>query len=83
MTIDLVRDNAGNVWVPLYTATGEIDKGETTNLRINMSIKNLLEEAYHYENACGLVINPFGRAVSLLKEIVKIVLDYYEDRNKE
>lgn len=83
MTIDLVRDNAGNVWVPLYTDNGEIDKGETTNLRINMSIKNLLEEAYHYENACGLVINPFGKAVSLPKEIVKIVLDYYEDRNRE
>lgn len=79
LTIDKIKDPDGNIWVPLYTDNDEIDKGNTPNIRVNMSIEVLLEEAVSYEESKGVVINPFGEPVTIPKEIVKLLLDEYRD----
>lgn len=75
MTIDKIMDKDGNIFVPLYTDEEEVNRGQTTNLRVNLSIRTILEEAVSYEKSCGLVINPFGESVIIPKEGIRMVLD--------
>lgn len=78
LTIDKMQDADGNIWVPLYTDEDELNKGNTPNIRINMSILTLIQEACQYDKSMGLVINPFGESFTIPKDILKIVLDVYE-----
>lgn len=82
LTIDKIKDSDGNIWVPLYTDNDEIDKGNTPNIRINMAIEVLLDEAVRYEASQGLVINPFGDTITIPKEIVKLLLEEYRNQEK-
>ena len=75
MIIDKIMDKDGNIFVPLYTDEEEVNRGQTTNLRVNLSIRTILEEAVSYEKSCGLVINPFGESVIIPKEGIRMVLD--------
>lgn len=79
LTIDKMQDAQGKIWTPLYTDEDEMNKGNTTNLRINLSILSIIREAYYYEESMGLVINPFGQFVTIPKEVLKIVLDMVAD----
>lgn len=78
LTIDKMQDADGNIWVPLYTDEDELNKGNTPNIRINMSILILIQEACQYDKSMGLVINPFGEPFTIPKDILKIVLEVYE-----
>ncbi len=82
MTIDRIKDKDGKIWIPLYTDEEEIAKGATPPITVNLDIAVVIEEAYYNGESCGLVINPFGQALTLPKDILKLVLDYYEE-NKE
>lgn len=75
LTIDKMQDAQGNIWTPLYTDDEEVNKGETTNICINVSILEILREAFNYEKSQGLVINPFGQAITIPKEVLGIVLE--------
>lgn len=79
LTIDKMRDMEGNIWTPLYTDDNEVDKGDTPYIRVNMSIMTIIKEAYYYEKSKGLVINPFGQAFTIPKEILKLMIDTVED----
>lgn len=83
LTIDKMQDSQGNIWTPLYTDEDEINKGNTPNIRINLSILSIIQEAYNYEKSMGLVINPFGQAVTIPKDVLKILLDMYESESVE
>lgn len=74
LIIDMVKDSAGNIWTPLYTDYEEIDKGNTPPIRVNMSIRSLIQEAYSYEKSSGLVINPFGQSFTIPREILEVLL---------
>lgn len=78
LTIDKMQDTEGNIWTPLYTDEEELNKGNTTNIRINLSILTIIQEAYYYEKSKGLVINPFGQCVTIPKDILKIIIDMCE-----
>jgi len=78
LTIDKMQDAQGNIWTPLYTDDDEVNKGETPNIRMNISILAIIQEAYYYEESKGLVINPFGQALTIPKDILKILLDACE-----
>jgi len=77
LTIDKMQDAQGNIWTPLYTDEDEINKGDTPNIRINLSILAIIQEAYYYEKSTGLVINPFGQSLTIPKDVLKILLDMY------
>ncbi len=79
LTIDKMQDSEGNLWTPLFTDEEELNKGDAANIRMNLDIASIIEEAYSYEKSMGLVINPFGHSLTLTKELLKIVLDLYEN----
>lgn len=83
LTIDKMQDSQGNIWTPLYTDEDEISKGVTPNIQINLSILAIIQEACNYEKSQGLVINPFGQALTIPKEVLQIVLDSYQNAQDE
>lgn len=50
------------------------NKQPTTNIRVNMSIYDVLASGLHSDRAEGVVINPFCNPVILPKEILQIVV---------
>ena len=78
LTIDKLINEHGDIWVPLYTDEEEINKGETSNIRINMDLLTVIEEAVCYEKSNGLIINPFGKRMVIPKKYLQILL--LEDR---
>lgn len=81
LVINKLQDGEGNVWVPLFTDDDEINEAARTNVQINMSILKILQEVYLYEKSNGLIINPFGNAMAVPKEVLKILIDSYEEKN--
>ena len=46
-----------------------------------MPIVNILKSAYYGEGVEGLVINPFGKALTVPQNILKLVVEKYEEIN--
>ena len=79
LQIDTVGNGNGKEWIPLYTDEEEINKGQTSNIHINMAISDIVKSAYYSERAEGLIINPFGVALTMPKDILKIVVEKYDE----
>lgn len=81
---DTMSDNDGNEWFPLFTDDEELNRQPTTNIIINHPIRIILEDGLKSDRVKGVVINPFGQAMTLPKEILKILFDKMEEcENKE
>lgn len=79
LRIETVSTGKGQEWIPLYTDEEEINRQPTANVHINMPIANIIKSAYSDENVEGLVINPFGKALTMPKNILKLVVEKYEE----
>ena len=79
LRIDTVSTGDGIEWIPLYTDEEEINKQPTANVHINMPIANIIKGAYYGEGIEGLVINPFGKALTVPKNILKLVVEKYDE----
>lgn len=77
-TIDSIQDGQGKLWIPLFTDEEEIDKGQMSNIRMNLDILDMFNSTIKNEHVQGMVINPFGQYLVLPKDIVKIILKLYE-----
>lgn len=75
---DTMKDGEGNEWFPLFTDDEELNKQHTTNLIINHPIRIILEDGLKSDRVKGVVINPFGQAMTLTKEILKVLFENYE-----
>ena len=71
---DTVQNQEGELWVPLFTDMEELNKKPTTNININSPIRKIIEEGVYNEKVCGIVINPFGDAMPIPRELLKCVL---------
>ena len=60
--------------IPLYTDEEEINKQPTANIHVNMPIYDVVASGIHSDRADGIVINPFGLALVVPKEILEIVV---------
>ena len=78
LRLDKVGRGDGVEWIPLYTDEEELSKQPTTNLTMNVSIESILYNGLS-ENVAGIVINPFGIALTVPKEILNIVIRRYEE----
>lgn len=74
LKIDTVSNGDGKEWIPLYTDEEELHKQPTANIRVNMQIHDVLASGLYSDRAEGIVINPFGLALLIPKEILKIVV---------
>ena len=79
LQIDTVGNGNGKEWIPLYTDEEEINKQQTANIHINMAITDIIKSAYYSERAEGLIINPFGAALTMPKDILKLIVDKYDE----
>lgn len=79
LRIDTVGNGNGKEWIPLYTDEEEISKGQTANIHINMSITDIVKSAYYSDRAEGLIINPFGAALTMPKDILKLIVEKYDE----
>ena len=78
LRIDKVTNGDGVEWIPIYTDDDEMNAMPTTNVTINMPIYNVLKAGLN-EDVEGIVINPFGLALAIPKDVLKIVVDRYEE----
>ncbi len=81
LRIDTVGNGNGQEWIPLFTNEEEMNKQPMANIRINMPITDVLKSAYYSEDVKGLVINPFGKALTMPKNILKLVVEKYDEIN--
>ena len=81
--VDVVVDDDGNEWFPLYTDDDELGQGVTSGIVMNAPIKVILENAFNSDRVQGVVINPFSEKMILSKQAVEIILAKWEDDEKE
>ena len=77
LRIDTVSNKEGVDWIPLYTDHDEIHSQSSVGITMNVPIYRVLKCGLA-DDVEGIVINPFGLALSMPKAILKIVVAKYE-----
>lgn len=80
LNIAELGDSDGNKWFPLFTDMEELDKQPGADITINYPIRVILEAGLNSENIKGVIINPFGERFVLTKELIKLVMDIYDEQ---
>lgn len=68
-------DDEGRRWLPLYTDLEEALKAENQEFTCEISMRDLVEEAFERGDIEGIVINPYSDKVELDKRELDYVLD--------
>ena len=74
LVIDVVREDSGREWIPLFTDRDELGRGKQKGLCVNRSIQEILSYGLYDAKISGVVINPFGKPVVLNKELIEALL---------
>ncbi len=82
LKMETVTDDQGNEWVGVFTSSQEMSKGSAGNVQMSQSIHQILKLALSWEDVEGIVINPFGTFIQLQKEMVKDILDAFDNQIK-
>lgn len=83
LKLDTMQDGEGKLWLPLFLNRDELNKGNTANVIMPTLIFDILNFGYNWEDIEGVVINPFGRAFTLTKDILKVFLNSFNEWAKE
>lgn len=78
LVIDVMNDDKGQMWLPVFTDDQELCKGKTANVHMEYPLENIVRAALARGDVAGLVINPFGQAFSLPKDFVETFLEDYD-----
>ena len=78
LRMDTMMDGEGGLWLPLFLNNRELSKGQTANITMPVPIMDVLKFGLHGEDLKGVVINPFGKAFTMPKELLKKFIDDYE-----
>lgn len=79
LVFDTMRDDDGIEWFPLFTDEEELYKGQTANIIMKMPIIEIIKSGFYSDRVNGIVINPFGTALTFNKEALKVLIDLLED----
>ena len=71
----LTIKEAGGYCIPVFTSENEFIKGKFSFFTEKV-LKNLLYEAKMQETCLGVIINPYGKRLVLLKEMIELALNY-------
>ena len=74
--------DGGAVYMVAFTSEAELEKGGPTNI-LSHFIDVYLDVILDFEEAQGLVINPFGQPFFLQKDLIAAVLQERPVRNEE
>ena len=83
LRMDTVVGEDGLEWYPLYTDEEELNRKPTTNITMNVAIKQILQAALGNDKVSGVVINPFAEKMILSKQAVEIILAEWEGDKEE
>lgn len=75
LRMDTMTDGEGNLWLPLFLNRRELERGETANVIMPILIMDILKAGLNGEDLMGVVINPFGKAFTMPKELLKKFID--------
>ena len=78
LRMDTMMDGEGKLWLPLFLNRRELEKGETANVIMPVPIMDVLKYGLNGEDLKGVVINPFGKAFTMPKELLKKFIEDYE-----
>lgn len=78
LRMDTMTDADGNLWLPMFLNSRELNKGETANVIMPVSILDVLKFGLHGDDLKGVVINPFGRAFTMTKDFLEKFIGDYE-----
>lgn len=81
LRMDTVSEGKDEEWFCLFTSE-ELRKQQTGNVIMSLPISEMLETSVRSERVKGVVINPFGKFVRLDKDILKVILQEYNDNWK-
>ena len=83
LRMDTMTTGDGKEWLPLFFNNKELSMGQTANIIMPIAIYDVLKIGLENNQNEGVVINPFGAAFPLGKDILKIILGDYEDWAKK
>ena len=83
LKMDTMSTGDGKNWLPLFINNKALHKGQTGNIIMSVAIYDVLKIGLERSDLEGVVINPFGPAFPLGKDILRIILDDYENWAKE
>ncbi len=84
LRMDTMTDGDGNLRLPLFLNSRELNRGQTANVIMPVAILDVLRFGLHGDDLKGVVINPFGRAFTMTKDLLeKFISDYesWADKN--
>ena len=73
--LHLIVNEQGQYFIPLFTSSEEMDKGEPYSV-IYQSLKSLLGAVDKWPDCLGYVINPWDKKLVLSKDIIKSASEY-------
>ncbi len=77
LRMDTMKDDDGNLWLPLFINDHARTRGVTANIVMPVAIYDVLKIGLDREDLRGVVINPFGKAFVLTKDFLQRFLDDY------
>jgi len=83
LKLDKMQDGNGKLWLPLFLNRDELNKGKTASIIMPTLIFDILNFGYNWENIEGVVINPFGKAFTMTKDILEVFLNSYNEWAKD
>ena len=82
LRIDKLTNGDGKEWIPLYTDEEELTDGQGISISMNLPIYNILKSGLA-DDVAGIVINPFSVSLTMPKEVLKVVVERYEELKEE
>lgn len=84
MKPDMLKNDAGELFFPAFTMKEETPEGYRNSFSwITMDFMNCVHSAYHNENCAGVVINGFSESFVVNRSLMKLMLDFEAEKNKE
>lgn len=82
LRMDTMIDGENGLWLPLFINRRELDKGQTANVIMPVLIMDVLKSGLERDDVKGVVVNPFGRAFTMPKELLQKFIGDYEAWSK-
>lgn len=82
LAFDLMQEDSGKLWIPLFTDDEERHLGQMSNIVINVPIQTIIESGLYDETLSGVVINPFSDAFLIPKPILEFIMKSYHSKGE-
>ena len=83
LRLDKMQDPQGKFWFPLFLSEKERAKGQTAHIVMTIPIRELVKATIDNPSVEGLVVNPFGPAFPMEKELLKLMWKMVEESERK